>query len=83
MNRNTIAIFIDLEKTFDKVDWKILFKILREKGINWKDRRFIYNLYKDQTTEIDVNRSVKEVKIRRGGDKDIICYSICSICSLK
>jgi len=31
MNRNTISTFIYLEKAFDKMDWRILFKILREK----------------------------------------------------
>lgn len=66
MNRNTIGTFIDLEKDFGKVDWGILFKILREKGIDWKVRRLIFNLYKNQTIEININGSVREARKRRG-----------------
>jgi hypothetical protein len=66
VNIDTYAIFTDIEKAFNKVDWKLLFKTLREKEIDWKDRRFIFNLYKDQTTEIEVNGLTEETKIRQG-----------------
>jgi hypothetical protein len=58
--------FVDLEKAFDKIDWKLLYNTLREAGVNWKDRRLILNLYKGQTTKIDVNGSKREAKIRQG-----------------
>lgn len=46
VNKNTYATFIDLEKAFDKEDWKILFKTLREKDIDWRNKNIILNLYK-------------------------------------
>lgn len=38
--------FIDLEKAFDIVPWKVLFKTLDEIEIDYRDRRLIYNIYK-------------------------------------
>uniref|UniRef100_A0A8D8Y198 Craniofacial development protein 2 n=1 Tax=Cacopsylla melanoneura TaxID=428564 RepID=A0A8D8Y198_9HEMI len=67
VNKKTVATFIDLEKAFDKVDWELLFKALKKANIDWKDRRFIMKLYKDQSTEINVNEdSKKEAKVRNG-----------------
>uniref|UniRef100_A0A8D8RMY9 Craniofacial development protein 2 n=1 Tax=Cacopsylla melanoneura TaxID=428564 RepID=A0A8D8RMY9_9HEMI len=65
-DKKTFLAFVDLEKAFDTVDWKLLFKTLHEAEIHWKDRRFILNLYKSQTTIIDVNGTRKEARIRRG-----------------
>ncbi|KAI5717312.1 hypothetical protein M8J77_003669 [Diaphorina citri] len=66
VNKPTYATFIDLEKAFDKINWKLLFQILKDKGINWRDRRVIFNLYKTQTTQIDINGSVREARIKQG-----------------
>lgn len=66
LNKDTYLAFVDLEKAFDKVDWSILLKTLRNAGINWKDKRFILNLYKSQSTIIDVNGCKKEANIRQG-----------------
>lgn len=66
MNRATFIAFVDMEKAFDKVDCKLLFTTLKKVRVDWKDRRLILNLYKGQTTEIDVNGSKREVKIRQG-----------------
>ena len=35
--------FIDLEKAFDNVNWEIMFKILKQAGIKFKERRLIYS----------------------------------------
>ncbi|KAI5731180.1 hypothetical protein M8J77_006038 [Diaphorina citri] len=56
----------NLEKAFDKIDWKLLFTTLKNKGVDWRDRRIIFNLYKTQTTQIDVNGVMEEAKIRKG-----------------
>lgn len=66
VNLTTYVTFIDLEKAFDKVDWALLFKTLKDRKVDWKDRRMILKLYKTQTTVIDVNGTLKEAKIRRG-----------------
>jgi len=54
--------FVDFEKAFDKVNWKLLFMNLLNTGIDWKDKRFIFNLYKNQATIIDVNGHKKRQK---------------------
>lgn len=40
--------FIDWQKVFDWVNWKKLFKILQEIGLDWKNRELIKNLYLEQ-----------------------------------
>lgn len=62
----TFVTFIDLEKAFDKVDWILLMKTLKNKRIDWKDRRLILNLYRTQTMIIDVNGVTKKANIRKG-----------------
>lgn len=57
---------VDLEKAFDKVNWKWFFMSLWNAGISWNDRRFIFNLYKNQTKIIDVNGYKGETDIRQG-----------------
>lgn len=66
VNLRTYVTFIDLEKAFDKVEWTLLFETLKKRKIDWKDRRLILNLYRSQTTIIDVNGVIKEAKIRKG-----------------
>jgi hypothetical protein len=56
----------DLEKAFDKVDWFLLFGTLKKRDIDWKDRRIILRLYKDEATLIRINGTIKEAKIRKG-----------------
>lgn len=38
---------------------------LRNAGMDWKDRRFIFNLYKNQATIVDVNGHKEEAEIRQ------------------
>jgi len=66
VNIATFITFVDLEKAFDKVDWKLIFNTLKEAEVDWKDSHLILNLYKVQTTEIEVNGSKREAKIRQG-----------------
>jgi hypothetical protein len=51
LNKEIFIAFVDLEKAFDNVQWKELFKILKRIGIKY-NRRFIYNMYKSQTVII-------------------------------
>ena len=41
--------FIDWQKTFDHVDWTKLLEMLRNIGVNWRERRLIRNLYMGQS----------------------------------
>lgn len=65
-NLNTYIAFIDLEKAFDQVEWKTLFEILKEKGIKYKDRRVIWNLYKNESAVFECNDNTSEARIRQG-----------------
>uniref|UniRef100_A0A8D9A6I6 Craniofacial development protein 2 n=1 Tax=Cacopsylla melanoneura TaxID=428564 RepID=A0A8D9A6I6_9HEMI len=65
-NRDTYIAFIDLEKAFDKVEWKKLFEILKDIGLNFKDRRIIWNLYKNETAVYECGEYAGEAKIRQG-----------------
>ncbi|CAI6343800.1 unnamed protein product [Macrosiphum euphorbiae] len=65
-NKKTCIAFVDLEKAFDNVQWKELFKILKRIGIKYNDRRFIYNMYKSQTVIIQIDGKEQEAKIKKG-----------------
>jgi len=45
VNKPMYIAFIDLEKAFDKVNWEILFNIMKTINIDIKDRRIIHKLY--------------------------------------
>jgi hypothetical protein len=55
VNRTTYVTFIDLEKAFDKVNWKLLCKTMKKVGLDRKDRRLILALYRSQNTIIEIN----------------------------
>ena len=46
--------FVDLEKAFDCVKWKKLMSILKKKGVDWKERRLIKNLYMKQKASMKI-----------------------------
>jgi hypothetical protein len=58
--------FIDLEKAFDKVNWKLLFKRMKKVGLDWKDRRLILALYRSQNAIIEINGNKEVAAIKRG-----------------
>ena len=47
--------FIDWQKAFDRVNWTKLMQILKETGIDWRERRFISNLYMAQSVKVRLN----------------------------
>jgi hypothetical protein len=58
--------FIDLEKAFDTVPCKELFRTLEEIGIDYRDGRLIYNIYKEQSAIIKVSDKFATAKIGKG-----------------
>src|SRR5207245_6074822 len=40
--------FVDFEKAFDRVDWIKMMEVLESVGVDWRDRRLIYQLYMRQ-----------------------------------
>ncbi|XP_025425942.1 uncharacterized protein LOC112694624 [Sipha flava] len=59
INNDTFMAFIDLEKAFDTVPCKELFRTLEEIGIDYRDGRLIYNIYKEQSAIIKVSDKEK------------------------
>ena len=58
--------FIDWQKAFDCVDWTILLEMLRNIGVNWRERRLIRNLYMGQRVKLRLNQEETDsVKIGR------------------
>ena len=48
------AVSVDLEKAFDRVDWKKLMGILKKIGVDWKERRLLSNLYMKQRIKVRI-----------------------------
>ncbi|VVC26495.1 Reverse transcriptase domain [Cinara cedri] len=65
-NKEIFIAFVDLEKAFDNVQRKELFKILKRIGIKYNDRTCIYNMYKSQTVLIRIDGKEQEAKIKKG-----------------
>jgi len=40
--------YVDYEEAFDRVDWTKLMTILKNIGLDWRDRILIWNLYSKQ-----------------------------------
>lgn len=60
MNKDVFTCFIDFEKAFDRVDWKILLDILKNIGIDWNERRLIRNLYLKQKVCMKIDNTESE-----------------------
>jgi hypothetical protein len=64
-DQDTFIAFIDLEKAFDKVDWKQLF-LMRDVGVKYKDRRVVERLYKEEVAVVRCGEHQEESNIRQG-----------------
>lgn len=53
--------FVDLEKFFNNVNWKILFKIIDNVGIDIKDKNILYAINRNQETKIKINSTIKQL----------------------
>jgi len=59
--------FIDWQKVFDRVNWTKLMQILKETGIDWREKKLISNLYMAQSDKLRLNRrETRTAKIGRG-----------------
>jgi len=68
-NKDTFIAFIDFEKLFSTVPQKELFKTLEKIGVNYRDRQILNNIYKEQSTTIQVSDKSATAKIRKGLEK--------------
>ena len=79
------AVFVDLKKVFDRVDWKKLMGILKKIGVDWKERRLLSNLYIKQRNKVRIREEISEGReIGRGYGEDVLChlYSSTSTCKI-
>lgn len=53
-NQSLYVCFVDYEKAFDRVRWPKLLEILKNIGVDWKDRRMIIQLYMSASVIIRV-----------------------------
>ena len=67
------AVFVDLEKALDRVDWKKHIGIMKEIGVDWKERRLLSNLYMKQRMKVSRGEEMSDGReIGRGYGKDIL-----------
>jgi len=59
--------FVDYEKAFDRINWKKMMEILKNIGVDWRDRRLIMEFYMNQTARVRVDNILWEkCEIGRG-----------------
>lgn len=66
VNKRVYIAFVDLLKAFDRVNWNVLMQILKRINVDYRDRRIITELYKNQTAFIKVGEKQREAAIKRG-----------------
>jgi len=55
--------FVDFEKAFDRVSWEKMMKVLKNLGVDWRDRKMISELYLNQEAVIRVGDEESEPAI--------------------
>lgn len=66
-NKEMYVCFVDFEKAFDRVNWVKLMEVLKEVGVDWRDRRLLIDLYMQQEVAVRVNGECTEsTEIGRG-----------------
>ena len=53
-NKKAYVCFVDYEKASERVDWTKLIEILCNIGVDYRDRKLIWNLYKGQSACVRV-----------------------------
>ena len=51
-NKKLYICYVDYEKAFDRVNWVKMMEIMRNIGVDWRDRRLIKNLYTQQSAYV-------------------------------
>jgi len=59
-NQTVYLCFVNYEKAFDRINWKKMMEILKNIGVNWKDRRLIKELYMNQTARVRIDNVLSE-----------------------
>ena len=52
--------FVDYEKAFDRVHWPKLMEVLAKIGVDYRDRKMIWNLYMNQTASVMIDGELSD-----------------------
>ena len=50
--------YVDYEKAFDRVNWTKLMMILKNVGVDWRDHKLIWNLYRGQSASVQIGNDL-------------------------
>lgn len=56
--------FVDFEKAFDKVNWHTLLRIVKKRGIKYRERTVICTPYRMQSAVIRIEGDEKKAEIK-------------------
>ena len=70
------VVFVDLEKAFDRVDWKKLMGILKKICVDWKESRLLCNLYMKQRIKVRIGEEMSEGREIGRGYAKIVLYRL-------
>ena len=66
-NNKVYVCFAGYENAFDRIDWVKLWDIFGNMGVDWTERRLIWNLYTGQSAYVQVKDGFSEAcRIGRG-----------------
>ena len=77
--------FVDYEKAFDRINWQKMMEVLKKCGLDWNERRLIWELYTNQSAVIQVGDDLTDPAdigrgTRQGGILSTIVYNVYSQC---
>ena len=79
--KDLFVCFVDYEKAFDRVNWIKLMEILKNIGVDYRDRRMIWELYMNRSAEVIIGEEISEAAeigrgVRQGGLLSTILFNI-------
>ena len=78
--KDVFVAFVDYEKAFDPVHWPKLMEVLAKIGVDYRDRKMIWNLYMNQTESVMIDYELSDPAVigrgvRQGGLLSTILYA--------
>ena len=61
LNEEIMIVFIDIKNAVDNINWNIMFKVLKDVQVDYRDRRIILRPYKNQ--RVLIGRDGHQAKI--------------------
>ena len=58
--KDIFVAFVDYEKAFDRVHWPKLMEVLAKIGVDYRDRKMIWNLYMNQTESVMIDGELSD-----------------------